>query len=171
MSILSSNQIAYLNRAMTDGKGLIEIGELARGLGKQKGNIIRKLEKAFSNEQLFKMKNRIVISNGSNGAQRTVETYMLDYKTAGALAMSYDLQLGIEVLTIFEDSLKTIQEMTIEAARDNSAGVLKAAASFRERYRGRLEHYSDDLERETRSVSLNRLRRRSCASLKVDPNS
>lgn len=53
---LSSNQIAYLNRAMTDGKGLIEIGELARGLGKQKGNIIRKLESNFPPEQLFKMK-------------------------------------------------------------------------------------------------------------------
>ncbi|MHC1902693.1 hypothetical protein LC177_16165 [Escherichia coli] len=52
---LSSNQIAYLNRAMTDGKGLIEIGELARGLGKQKGNVIRKLESNFPPEQLFKM--------------------------------------------------------------------------------------------------------------------
>lgn len=29
---------------------------------------------------------------------------MLDYKTAGALAMSYDGMLGIEVLTILEDS-------------------------------------------------------------------
>ena len=32
---LSANQIAYLSRAMSDGKGLIEIGELARGLGKR----------------------------------------------------------------------------------------------------------------------------------------
>lgn len=42
---------------------------------------------------------------------------MLDYKTAGALAMSYDGMLGIEVLTILEDSLSTIRAMTIEAAK------------------------------------------------------
>lgn len=60
---------------------------------------------------------------------------MLDYKTAGALAMSYDLRLGIEVLTILEDSLKTIQEMTLAAANDDTSGVRKAAVSFRERHR------------------------------------
>lgn len=53
---LSANQIAYLSRAMSDGKGLIEIGELARGLGKQKGNVIKKLERIFSEERLLKLK-------------------------------------------------------------------------------------------------------------------
>ncbi|EIM3524772.1 TPA: hypothetical protein RG707_004624 [Serratia liquefaciens] len=159
MTILSSNQIAYLNRAMTDGKGLIEIGELARGLGKQKGNVIRKLEGMFPESYLFNLKNRLVIPNGGNGATREVETYMLDHKTAGALAMSYDGMLGIEVLSILEDSLKTIQDMTIEAAKDNSAGVLKAAASFRERHRGRLEYRPDASENEDRSTALKRLGR------------
>lgn len=157
---LSSNQIAYLNRAMTGGKGLIEIGELARGLGKQKGNVIRKLESNFPPEQLFKMKNRSVISNGGNGATREVETYMLDYKTAGALAMSYDLRLGIEVLTILEDSLKTIQEMTLAAANDDTSGVRKAAVSFRERHRERLEFRPGASENEDRSVALRRLGRK-----------
>ncbi|EPC9792057.1 hypothetical protein ACR3Z7_005269 [Klebsiella variicola] len=153
---LSANQIAYLSRAMSDGKGLIDIGELARGLGKQKGHVIRKLEKAFSAEQLSKMETCKTVTV-NNGASQTISTYMLDYKTAGALAMSYDLQLGIEVLTILEDSLSTIQAMTIEAAKDNSAGVLKAAASFRERYRERLEFRPGASENEDRSVALKRL--------------
>lgn len=157
---LSANQIAYLNRAMSDGKGLIEIGELARGLGKRPANVKRKLEKAFSAERLLKMRNRSLIPNGGNGAMREIETYMLDYKTAGALAMAYDLQLGIEVLTILEDSLSTIQAMTIEAAKDNSAGVLKAAAGFRERYRERLEFRPGASENEDRSVALKRLGRK-----------
>ncbi|AVQ88161.1 hypothetical protein C7R88_13250 [Plesiomonas shigelloides] len=157
---LSSNQIAYLNRAMTDGKGLIEIGELARGLGKQKGNVIRKLESNFPPEQLFKMKNRLVIPNGGNGAKREVETYMLDYRTAGALAMSYDLRLGIEVLTILEDSLKTIQEMALAAAKDDTSGVRKAVVSFRERHRERLEFRPGASENEDRSVALRRLGRK-----------
>lgn len=157
---LSANQIAYLNRAMSDGKGLIEIGELARGLGKQKGNVIKKLERIFSEERLLKLKNRSLVPNGGNGAMREVSTYMLDYKTAGALAMSYDGMLGIEVLTILEDSLSTIQAMTIEAAKDNSAGVLKAAAGFRERYRERLEFRPGASENEDRSVALKRLGRK-----------
>lgn len=35
---LSANQIAYLNRAMSDGNGLIEIGELARGAYYREGD-------------------------------------------------------------------------------------------------------------------------------------
>ena len=160
MKQLSVNQIAYLNRAMTDGKGLIEIGELARGLGKRKGNVITKLERIFSEERLLNLRNRTLISNGGNGAMREVETYMLDYKTAGALAMSYDGELGIEVLTILEDSLKTITAMTIEAAKGNTAGVLREAASFSERYRARLDYRPGASENEDRSTALKRLGRK-----------
>lgn len=158
---LSTNQIAYLHRAMSDGKGLIEIGELARGLGKQKGHIIRKLEKAFDKERLSEMETHFEVMGGNNRnvAQR-VKTYILDYKTAGALAMSYNLQLGIEVLTILEDSLHTIQEMTIEAEKNNPAGVLRAAAGFREQYRERLQFRSGASEKEDRSVALKRLGRK-----------
>lgn len=47
---LTTNQAAYLTRAMTTGGGLIELGELAKGLGKQKGNVVRKLESMFPEE-------------------------------------------------------------------------------------------------------------------------
>ncbi len=103
---LSANQIAYLNRAMSDGNGLIEIGELARGLGKRPDNVKRKLERIFPEDHLLNLRKRYKASIGK-GASREIETYMLDYKTAGALAMSYDGMLGIEVLTILEDSLST----------------------------------------------------------------
>ena len=48
MSIkLTTMQAAYLTRAMTTGGGLIELGELAKGLGKQKAHVVRKLEANF----------------------------------------------------------------------------------------------------------------------------
>ncbi|HAM5109534.1 TPA: hypothetical protein RO351_002209 [Escherichia coli] len=153
---LSANQIAYLNRAMSDGNGLIEIGELARGLGKRPDNVKRKLERIFPEDHLLNLRKRYKASIGK-GASREIETYMLDYKTAGALAMSYDGMLGIEVLTILEDSLSTIQAMTIQAAKDNSAGVLKAAAG---RYRERLVFRPGASENEDRSVALKRLGRK-----------
>ena len=109
----------------------------------------------LSANQIAYLSKRYKASIGK-GASREIETYMLDYKTAGALAMSYDGMLGIEVLTILEDSLSTIQAMTIEAAKDNSAGVLKAAAGFRER----LEFRPGASENEDRSVALKRLGRK-----------
>ncbi|MEN4239148.1 hypothetical protein [Serratia marcescens] len=157
---LSDNQIAYLQRALSAGEGLIEIGELARGLGKQKGHVIRKFESSFDEYLLSKMENRLVIPNGGNGAAREVKTYMLDHKIAGALAMSYDLQLGVHVLTILEDALSTINVMTIETVKDNSAGVLQAAAGFRERHRANLQYRPGASENEDRSVSLRRLGRK-----------
>ncbi|WP_261785248.1 hypothetical protein [Escherichia coli] len=80
---LSANQIAYLNRAMSDGNGLIEIGELARGLGKRPDNVKRKLERIFPEDHLLNLRKRYKASIGK-GASREIETYMLDYKTAGA---------------------------------------------------------------------------------------
>ncbi|WP_409075725.1 hypothetical protein ACF2G4_06600 [Pantoea sp. C3] len=155
---LSANQIAYLNRAMTDGEGLIEIGELARGLGKQKGHVIRKLEKSFDESLLSKMESKDIQLTGFG--KREVKTYMLDYKTAGAIAMSYDLQLGLEVLNILEDSLNTIQVMTFEAAKGNTAEALRVSAEFAERHRARLEYRSDATEKEDRSTALRRLGRK-----------
>ena len=155
---LSGNQITFLRRAMADGKGLIEIGELAMGLGKQKGNVIRKLEGMFPAEYLFNLKNSY-IKPVANGASRSIKTYMLDYKTAGALAMSYDGMLGIQVLNILEDSLKTLQAMENEAAKGNSDGVLKAAASFRERNLGYLEYRAGASENEDRNTALRKLKR------------
>lgn len=55
---LSANQIAYLNRAMSDGNGLIEIGELARGLGKRPDNVKRKLERIFPEDHLLNLRKR-----------------------------------------------------------------------------------------------------------------
>ncbi|MRS14219.1 hypothetical protein GJV06_04860 [Enterobacteriaceae bacterium RIT691] len=157
---LSTNQIAYLHRAMSDGKGLIEIGELARGLGKRPDNVKRKLERIFPGEHVLKLRTCLNVKGNGQKLGQTITTYMLDYKTAGALAMSYDGMLGIEVLTILEDSLNTIQAMTIEAAKDNSYGVLKAAAGFSERYRARLDYRPCASENEDRSVALKRLGRR-----------
>ena len=62
--------------------------------------------------------------------------------------------------TFAEDSLSAIHAMTIEAAKDNTAGVLKAAANFRERHRERLQFRPGASENEDRSVALKRLGRR-----------
>ena len=155
---LTTNQAAYLTRAMTTGGGLIELGELAKGLGKQKGNVVRKLESMFPNEHLFKLKSSYLQSVG-NGGNREVSTYMLDHKTAAALAMSYDGMLGIEVLTILEEALQTIGAMTKAVQEGDTQAALQASLSFSERMRSRTEYLESDSENDTRSKALKRLNR------------
>ncbi|TNH42274.1 hypothetical protein [Photorhabdus luminescens] len=156
---LTTMQAAYLTRAMTTGGGLIELGELARGLGKQKGHVVKKLESNFNADALSKMESGY-IQQGGKGASRTVKTYMLDYKTAGALAMSYDLQLGVEVLTLLEEAVQTIGVMTKAVQAGDTQAALEASLSFSERMRNRLEYTSGQTENETCSVALKRLGRK-----------
>ncbi|MEH4773379.1 hypothetical protein PO328_25150, partial [Escherichia coli] len=162
MSIkLTTMQAAYLTRAMTTGGGLIELGELAKGLGKQKAHVVRKLEANFDKERLSKMETHLTVMGGNHkNVAQTVKTYMLDYKTAGALVMSYDLQLGVEVLTLLEETVQTIGAMTRAVQAGDTQAALEASLSFSERMRNRLEYTSGETENETRSVALKRLGRK-----------
>ncbi|EHD2908041.1 hypothetical protein NO793_003724 [Escherichia coli] len=156
---LTTNQAAYLTRAMTTGGGLIELGELAKGLGKQKGNVVRKLESMFPEDWLFKLKTQTLVISGK-GREQYVQTYMLDYKTAGALAMSYDGMLGIEVLTLLEEAVQTIGAMTKAVQEGDTQAALAASLSFSESFRKRVEYLPTDSENETRSKVLKRLSRK-----------
>lgn len=57
------------------------LGALAKGLGKQKGHVIRKLEGSFSQEHISNLESSYLQTIG-NGATREVLTYMLDVDTA-----------------------------------------------------------------------------------------
>lgn len=157
---LTTNQVAYLTRAMTTGGGLIELGELAKGLGKQKHHVAAKLKSSFDEKRVAKMETHLTVMGGNHkNVAQTVKTYMLDHKTAAALAMSYDLQLGIEVLTILEEALQTIGAMTKAVQEGDTQAALQASLSFSERMRSRTEYLESDSENATRSKALKRLNR------------
>lgn len=161
MSIkLTTMQAAYLTRAMTTGGGLIELGELAKGLGKQKAHLSRKLEANFDKKRLSKMETHLIVMGGNHkNVAQTVKTYMLDYKTAGALAMSYDLQLGVEVLTLLEEAVQAIGDMTKAVQEGDTQAALQASLSFSECMRSRTEYLESDSESDTRNKALKRLNR------------
>ncbi|CAI0917986.1 Uncharacterised protein [Serratia marcescens] len=159
---LTVSQTAYLRRAVTDGNGLIELGELAKGLGKRKGNIIRKLEDSFPEERLLKMRTRY-LQQGGNGAKQTVETYMLPPKIAGALAMSYDLQLGVTVLTILEEAMTTITKAEAALKAGDHQSAQEALSTFREQRVAYLQYKPDGTEADDRRTALARIGRRTQA--------
>ncbi|CAI0817122.1 hypothetical protein [Serratia quinivorans] len=156
---LTANQTAYLRRAMTEGNGLIEIGELAKSLGKQKGHIIRKLEGMFPQSLLSKMETKVRQRTGFG--ERTVSTYMLDRMTAGALAMSYDGMLGIEVLTILEEAVTTINKADEALKAGDHEAAQKALSTFREERIAHLQYKPEGSEADDRRTALALTGRRS----------
>lgn len=159
---LTVGQTAYLSRAVTEGNGLIEIGELAKGLGKQKGHVIRKLEGMFPPDWLSKMETQNQIISGK-GRSQAVKTYMLDRKTAGALAMSYDGMLGIEVLTILEEAINAVNKADAALKAGNHEAAQKALSTFREQRVAYLQYKQDGTEADDRRTALARIGRRTQA--------
>ncbi|HGN0240654.1 TPA: hypothetical protein ACKRJR_000215 [Proteus mirabilis] len=161
---ITSNQEAFLTRAIKSGEGRIEIGELATALGKQKGHMIRKLEKSFDTHELSKMETSTISMTYLNGkqVQREVSTYMLDPKVAGALAMSYDLQLGVKVLTILEEAINTIEQVSKATTLSQAK---EATEDFLTKHKACLEYKPNATEKEDRSVALRRLNRRTLGGL------
>lgn len=157
---LTTMQAAYLTRATTTGGGLIELGELAKGLGKQKHHVIAKLKSNFGEEQVAKMETCLTVYGNGQKSGQVIKTYILDHKTAAALAMSYDLQLGIEVLTVLEEALQTIGAMTKAVQEGDTQAALEASLSFSESWRKRVEYLPTDSENATRSKALKRLSRK-----------
>ncbi|CAI1596533.1 hypothetical protein JKX24_01310 [Serratia proteamaculans] len=159
---LTDGQTSYLRRAVTEGNGLIEIGELAKSLGKRKGNLIRKLEDSFSKDALLKMRSGY-LQRGGKGATREVSTYMLPPKVAGALAMSYDLQLGVTVLTILEEAINAVNKADAALKAGDHEAAQKALSTFREQRVAYLQYKPDGTEAADRRTALARIGRRTQA--------
>ena len=154
---LSSGQLAFLVTAVDKQSGHIEAGQLAKLLGKTKGNLVRKLKGMFPEEQLIKLKSGYELIAG-HGAKREVDTYYLDKYTAGALAMAYNGMLGIAVLKAFEDALLGLQAV---AKAENLASAKSIATNHMQSVRERFKHSDDDSERETMQKALRQMKRRS----------
>lgn len=150
-SKLSTNQVAFLTRALKEGGGNIELGELAKALGKQKGNVLRKFESSFPEEHLFKMKS----------CSKNVKTYMLDPVTAGALAMSYDPMLGMEVLIILQGAIAEMKKAHGLLLSGQEELAIETLSSFLANLDKKLMHSDSDSENETRCKALGQLRRKS----------
>ncbi|MCC4108087.1 hypothetical protein [Serratia ureilytica] len=156
---LTQNQVSYLQAAIKGGDGLIELGALAKGLGKRKGNLIRKLEDSFPADWLLKMSTQNQIISGK-GRTQTVSTYMLDVDTAVALAMSYNPQLGVNVSKLLRAAMQALETVKEQAEAIGATEIVETVEAFRIDSRQWLTHHSTDTEKETRRTSFRVLSRK-----------
>jgi len=158
--LINSGKMAVILTALTEGKGTMTLDQFCTAFGKQKGHVKKKLESQFSREQLSKMETcRTITVN--NGAVQTVKTYALNKHMIIALAVSYDLMLGLEVSKLLEAALCTIATVDKAAEAGDITAITRAVREFQEKSIARITHSETHSEREARSVSLNILKRRS----------
>lgn len=104
-------------------QGHMPTHELAMMLGKQHSNLLRKLES--QGMLLLKLKSyKIETSKGNRGGIQTYDSYLLNDEQAVALAMSYDVQLGMMVYRGFKAALEVVD--AVNAGEDPAVIAQKA---------------------------------------------
>ncbi|TSJ58136.1 hypothetical protein FND52_08905 [Atlantibacter subterranea] len=152
---LSSNQLAVINKEFSDNNETLSAGLLARLLGKQKGHVIRKIESLFPKQLLSKMETNSYQIVGLGG-MRENRDYRLNRKQAIALAMTYDVMLGMALVDALDNAIAGLNAVTeantLEDAQSTAAlalGAVKTSLSY---------DNCDHLSSNERHTALKRLR-------------
>lgn len=116
-------QLADILSTIRFNQGHMPTHELAMMLGKQHSNLLRKLES--QGVLLLKLKSyKIETSKGNRGGIQTYDSYLLDERQAVALAMSYDMKLGMMVWDGFKSALEVVD--AVNAGEDPAIIAQKA---------------------------------------------
>lgn len=115
-------QLADILATIKFNQGHMPTHELAMMLGKRHDNLVRKLED--QGIKLLNLRNlQIEKSTGNNGS-RLYTSYLLNDEQAVALAMSYDMQLGMMVYRGFKSALEVVD--AVNAGEDPETITQKA---------------------------------------------
>lgn len=118
--------IAQITSVIEENNGTIPSNALAIMIGKQHGNLVTKLKSNFNETQLFKMKSSEFYQKHQN-SKGVRDIYLLPEKEAMAIAMSYSVELGMQVYEAYQTYKKAIEEViqseTIEQATEAAMQV------------------------------------------------
>lgn len=104
-------------------QGHMPTHELAMMLGKRHSDVIRKLEGQIPDWPRNLRSQRVETASGK-GRVQTYDSYLLDERQAVALAMSYDMKLGMMVWDAFKSALEVVD--AVNAGEDPAIIAQKA---------------------------------------------
>lgn len=130
---MNNNQVAVITKNVSANDGRLDVGLLAVLLGKQKGHVIKKIERTFPKDALSKMESGC-LQMGGKGAVRENRTLLLDKYQAVAVAAMYDPMISIGLLKALEAAIAGLNEVT-------EANTLGEAKSVAERVIGDIKSY------------------------------
>lgn len=148
---MNNNQVAVIAKNVTANDGRLDVGLLAVLLGKQKGHVIKKIQKSFPKELLSKMESGC-LQMGGNGAVRQNKTLLLDKYQAVAVAAMYDPMISIGLLQALESALSGLNAVTNAATLGEAKAAAEVAMNNIKSYQG-CGHLSSD-ERHTALKNL-----------------
>ncbi|MEV3842030.1 hypothetical protein [Aeromonas veronii] len=129
-------QLADILSTIRFNQGHMPTHELAMMLGKQHTNLLRKLES--QGVLLFKLKTLQIEKSAGNNGSRLYTSYLLDERQAVALAMSYDMQLGMMVWDAFKAALEVVD--AVNAGEDPETIAKKAEDAAYEALSSSVKH-------------------------------
>lgn len=115
-------ELADILATIKFNQGHMPTHELAMMLGKQHTNLLRKLE--GQGVRLLNLKRHKIDVPMPNGGVKSADTYLLNDEQSVALAMSYDMQLGMMVYRGFKSALEVVD--AVNAGEDPAVIAQKA---------------------------------------------
>lgn len=108
--------------------GLIPSSELATLIGREHANVTKKINAQLTPEQLVKITTCEIEYSKANNSTGTRTVYMLPEAEAMAIAMSYSVQLGMQVYEAYQEYKKALEEVieaeTLEDAKKAAIAAL-----------------------------------------------
>lgn len=129
-------QLADILSTIRFNQGHMPTHELAMMLGKQHTHLLRKLES--QGVQVSNLESCKVESIRNNGGIQTYDSYLLNERQAVALAMSYDMKLGMMVWDSFKAALEVVD--AVNAGEDPETIAKKAEDAAYEALSSSVKH-------------------------------
>lgn len=118
-------------------QGYMPTHELAMMLGKRHDNLVRTLESQIPDWPLNVRSQKVETSSGK-GRVQTYDSYLLNERQAVALAMSYDMKLGMMVWDAFKAALEVVD--AVNAGEDPETIAKKAEDAAYEALSSSVKH-------------------------------
>ncbi len=118
--------IKNIQNVIAENNGFIPSHVLADIIGRRHDNLVSKMTTQFPDEQLLNLRNSLKsIPYGDNGQTRSV--YLLPEREAMALAMSYDVMIGMQVYEAYQAYREALNAVIASDSHEEAVAVATQA--------------------------------------------
>ncbi|MGL4765230.1 MAG: hypothetical protein ACRC2N_09425 [Aeromonas sp.] len=112
---------------ITENNGFIPSHVLADIIGRDHPNFTKKIKQEFSEEQLVKITTSEIVYCKGNNATGTRSVYLLPEREAMALAMSYDVKIGMQVYEAYQAYRDALNAVIASESHEEAVAIATQA--------------------------------------------
>ena len=119
--------IKNIQNVIAENNGFIPSHVLAEIIGREHRNLTAKMKQQFTPEQLLKISSRSEDYVSGNNAVKTRTVYLLPEREAMALAMSYDVMIGMQVYEAYQAYREALNAVIASESHEEAVAVATQA--------------------------------------------